>query len=461
MAWYTIRNTQYAIRNTEPMTTQTETAPPAAAPGLAGNLNTSLIAGIVVGFLLRLGGGAAGALLVFYLNRVVSGTGKIDPAVIAWLTVAYFASEFLLAPIFGSWSDTIGRKPFLLVGPIIAALAVQIHPLTTILAVIFFGRVLEGLATSATTPGTLGFLSDVTAGSPALRGRVMGLYELGSLLGIVLGPFLGGRLWDAFGRDGLRLVSVFHVLAALLVFLFIRESRPVPAAAAAPDTGTGVARTHTPGWGERLRAYRGLLALPALWRFAPAWIAINGVVGLWFSHASGVLSRATADPTQLLSGGFNGAQFSNIFLAFGVAFMVGIAFWSNLYGRLRKTDLMIWAVGGTFAVCVVLFAINMRLLGPTGGWWLLPFLFAAIFVESGFTPVALAYLADITEGRVQDRGTVMGLYSVFLALGNVIGAGLGAPLIHLFGFNGLLIGTAVLGAVAGAAVLNLRRSTGD
>ncbi|MDQ2808906.1 MAG: MFS transporter [Chloroflexota bacterium] len=442
------------------MPTQTDTTTTHLTSDLLpGHLNTSLIAGIVVGFLLRVGGGAAGVLLVFYLNRVVSGTGKIDPAVIAWLTVAYFASEFLLAPIFGSWSDTIGRKPFLLVGPLIAAFAVQIHPLTTILAVIFFGRVLEGLATSATTPGTLGFLSDVTAGSPALRGRVMGLYELGSLLGIVLGPFLGGRLWDAFGRDGLRLVSVFPLLAALLVFLFIRESRPVPVPDA--EAVSDAARTHTPGWGERLRAYRGLLALPTLWRFAPAWIAINGVVGLWFSHASGLLSRATADPTQLLSGGFAGEQVSNIFLAFGVAFMVGIAFWSNLYGRLRKTDLMIWSVGGTFAVCVVLFAINMRLLGPAGGWWLLPFLFAAIFVESGFTPVALAYLADITEGRVQDRGTVMGLYSVFLALGNVIGAGIGAPLINTFGFNGLLIGTALLAAVAGAAVFNLRRTTGD
>ncbi len=440
---------------------QAETTSPPVAGTLAGHLNASLIAGIVVGFLLRVGGGAAGVLLVFYLNRVVSGTGKINPSVIAWLTVAYFASEFLLAPIFGSWSDRIGRKPFLLVGPIIAAFAVQIHPLTTILAVIFFGRVLEGLATSATTPGTLGFLSDVTAGSASLRGQVMGLYELGTLLGIVLGPFLGGRLWDAFGRDGLRLVSVFHILAAVLVFFFIRESRPTHATATATPSGAAVTAGHTAGWGEQLRAYRGLLSLRSLWHFAPAWVAINGVVGLWFSHASGLLSRTTADPTQLLSGGFGGAQVSNIFLAFGVAFMIGIAFWSSLYGRLRKTDIMVWAIGGTFAVCVVLFAINMRLLGPTGGWWLLPLLFAAIFVESGFTPVALAYLADITEGRVQDRGTVMGLYSVFLALGNVIGAALGAPLVNAFGFNGLLIGTAALATVAGVAVYTLRRSTGD
>lgn len=430
-------------------TTSAESAVPVTA---AGHLKASLIAGIVVGFLLRVAGGAIGTLLVFYLNRVVSGTGKIEPGVIAAMTVAYFASEFLLAPVFGTWSDRIGRKPFLLIGPLIAAAAVQLHPLTTLLAVIFVGRVLEGLATSATTPSTLGFLSDVTGSSATLRGRVMGLYEMGSLVGIVLGPFLGGTLWDNFGRDGLRLAALVHLLAAALVFFLIKESRP---------HGAEAADGETKGWRAQLRAYRGLLSLRTLWHFAPAWIAINGVVGLWLSHIGGILSREKADPAQLLSGGFSGEQVGHISLAFGIAFILGIAFWSNLYGRLRKTNMMLWSIAATFAVCVVLFGINQRVLGPDGGWWLLPILFAALFVMSGFTPVALAYLADMTEGRVRDRGTVMGLYSVFLALGNVIGAALGAPLISAFGFNGLLIGTALLATIAVAAVLRLRGETGD
>jgi MFS family permease len=431
-------------------TTPAESVAPVTA---AGHLRASLITGIVVGFLLRVAGGAIGTLLVFYLNRVVSGTGKIDPSVIAGMTVAYFASEFLLAPVFGTWSDRIGRKPFLLVGPLIAAAAVQLHPLTTLLAVIFVGRILEGLATSATTPGTLGFLSDVTGGNATLRGRAMGLYEMGSLVGIVLGPVLGGMLWDNFERNGLRLASLVHLLAAALVFFLIKESRPHGAEAA--DDG------ETKGWRAQLRAYRGLLSLRTLWHFAPAWIAINGVVGLWLSHIGGILSRQKADPTQLLSGGFSGEQVGHISLTFGVAFILGIAFWSNMYGRLRKTNMMLGSIAATFAVCVVLFGINQRVLGPDGGWWLLPLLFAALFVMSGFTPVALAYLADMTEGRVRDRGTVMGLYSVFLALGNVIGAALGAPLINALGFNGLLVGTALLAAIAGAAVVRLRAETGD
>ncbi len=451
-------------------TQQTEVAPVPPAPtpsSLREHLNGSLITAIVVGFLLRCASGATGVLLGFYLNRVVSGADQaINPGVIAGLTTAFFVVELLLAPVFGSWSDSIGRKPFLLAGPIIAGLAVQLHPLTTFLWVITIGRLLEGLATSATTPGTLGFLSDMTSGHPALRGRVMGLYELGSLVGIGLGPVVGGRLWDFLKEDGLHWIALLDFLAAVLVLLFIRESRPAHAPAApAAEAGTvteAATVTRTPGWGERLRSYRSLLGLRRLWQFAPAWIAINGVVGLWFNHVTPLLSRGYRSPTQLLQGGWTGAEVSNLFIIFGLSLMVGIYFWSHFYARLRKTNIMLMSIGGALALCVVLFVINMQLLPPPlGTWGLVPLVVVAIFFESAFTPVALAYLADVTEGQVRNRGAVMGLYSVFLALGQVLGATIGVPFIDLFGFNGLLLATVLLVVVAGGAVLHLRRATGD
>jgi predicted MFS family arabinose efflux permease len=153
---------------------------------------------------------------------------------------------------------------------------------------------------------------------------------------------------------------------------------------------------------------------------------------------------------------------SNLFIIFGLSLMVGIYFWSHFYARLRKTNIMLMSLGGALALCVVLFAINMQLMpGPWGGWTLLPLVVAAIFFESGFTPVALAYLADVTESQVQNRGAVMGLYSVFLALGQVLGAMLGVPFIDAFGFNGLLLATVLLVLFAGGAVFRLRRATGD
>ncbi len=429
-----------------------------AVPGmsLAERLNSSLIAGIIVGFLLRCAGGASGVLLGFYLNRVVSArSGAIDPSVIAILTAAFFTVELLLAPVFGSWSDRIGRKPFLLAGPIIAGIAVQIHPLTTLIWVITFGRILEGLSTSATTPGTLGFLSDMTSGHVSLRGRVMGLYELGSLLGIVLGPAVGGQLWDLFHRNGLRMVSLLDLAAALLVIFFIRESRPVTAT-------TGLASAAGKAWRTQVSAFGALLRLPRLWQFAPAWIAVNAVVGLWFSHIAPLLSRTHRQPPQLLVGGWTGEQVGLVFLGFGLAFAGGIWFWSRLYGRMRRTDMMLWSLGGAVVTCLALFGINMQVLpGPLGQWPLVPILFAGLFVESGFTPVALAYLADITEGQVENRGTVMGLYSVFLALGQVLGTAIGAPFVSAFNFNGVLLATGLLILVAGAAVIHLRQTTGD
>ena len=46
-------------------------------------------------------------------------------------------------------------------------------------------------------------------------------------------------------------------------------------------------------------------------------------------------------------------------------------------------------------------------------------LLIGIFAESSFAPAALAYLADISEDAAKDRGLLMGLYSVFLGLGQL------------------------------------------
>src|SRR5437867_7688301 len=163
------------------MVTQDETEAPALEGGVAGHgaprIGTPLKVAIGSSFILRLAGSSTGLLLSSYLALVV----KADANVIGALSAVFFAAELVLAPIFGALSDLRGRKLFLVLGPIAGALAVQIHPLTTIAAIIGIGRLLEGIATAANAPGTLGYLADATSGhgrrSKALRGRVMCLYE--------------------------------------------------------------------------------------------------------------------------------------------------------------------------------------------------------------------------------------------------------------------------------------------
>jgi MFS family permease len=80
----------------------------------------------------------------------------------------------------------------------------------------------------------------------------------------------------------------------------------------------------------------------------------------------------------------------------------------------------------------------------------------ALFVLSGATPAALGLLADVSEGFEEDRSAIMGLYSVFLGLGQVIGALLGGIAATWRGIDGLVVATAVLLAIGIAALLRLR-----
>ena len=76
-----------------------------------------------------------------------------------------------------------------------------------------------------------------------------------------------------------------------------------------------------------------------------------------------------------------------------------------------------------------------------------------LFVLAGATPAALGLLADMSEPYPRDRGAIMGLYSVFLAVGQIIGSLAGGVAADARGIDGLLVVTLVFLAVAAPAAL--------
>lgn len=71
-----------------------------------------------------------------------------------------------------------------------------------------------------------------------------------------------------------------------------------------------------------------------------------------------------------------------------------------------------------------------------------------MLIESAFTPTAVAYLADVAERFATDRGLLMGLCSVFLGLGQLLGNTLGGVFAQAWGFDGLVYLTALLAVIA-------------
>ena len=88
---------------------------------------------------------------------------------------SFFVSELLGALDPGAWSDRYGRKLFIIFGPLFGAVAVLITSVTTVVWLLIFTRLLEGLSTASNAPATLGYIAEATSDSPKLRARIVRL----------------------------------------------------------------------------------------------------------------------------------------------------------------------------------------------------------------------------------------------------------------------------------------------
>ncbi|HTD78752.1 MAG TPA: MFS transporter, partial [Chloroflexota bacterium] len=157
-------------------------------------------------FVLRCASYAAGLLVLVSLGIKSRNETDVTAGMASLVAVTFYASELIGAPLFGAWSDRIGRKPFMILGPVFGGIAAQLMGLTMLIPVLVLVRILQGLSTATAAPATLGFLSAQTARSDSLRGRVMGFYEAATVVGLALGAAVGGKLHDQFGSLAFTMV---------------------------------------------------------------------------------------------------------------------------------------------------------------------------------------------------------------------------------------------------------------
>ena len=439
----------------------------------------SLAAVIVGSLVLRAAGGAMGENIQFYFNAIhaaalssthplrqivaASDLQEISYTVGGIILGAYFASELLGAMVLGAWSDRFGRKLFILLGPLLGAVAVLITSVTTVIWLLVVTRLLEGLATASNAPATLGYIAETTADSPKLRVRISGLFEVATIGGAALGFWLGGWLWHEYGTaarifgipftsPAFAINSLIYLASLAILWVGIQEIRE--------KSHISVRQAVSPI--ETLKEYWALARNPLIASFAPAWIAINAVLGIWTNHSARILTDKIDAGGQLLVGRFNALQAGNIVAVYAGFFILGIVIWSVFFPGIKKTTAMLIGSGGLVASCILISAINhQRSTDSPFTLILAALLVISILVQSAFTPAALAYLADITETQTSSRGAIMGLYSVFLGLGQVIGLSGGGVFIDISGADGMALATGLLGLCAGIFVVRLRGSEAE
>ncbi|MGI8998166.1 MAG: MFS transporter [Candidatus Limnocylindria bacterium] len=427
-------------------------------------MRRSLNAVLIGTFTLRFSTGLTGALLVYYLADLeVFGAGReVTAFEVGLLTATFYLAELILSPIFGMLSDRMGSRPVMQFGPIFGAVAVVMTALTTDLFLLGGTRWLEGAAAAASIPSILGYIALATSHDEGLRGRTVAQFEAATLAGIGIGLVAAGGLWALLDRNAFYLNAVLYGVSFLIYRYGVTESREGTSAETrgemeevGADGVGGVAR------GFNLGRYRSVLTSRSVWLLAPTWIAVNAFIGAWTSQSIFQLvdERKPGFEDQLLMGGFEPVQVS---IGLGVAmvvFFAGLFYWGNRFKRFRRTTIMaIGVAGGLLMVAAVVGLNHSESWGTVSRMALGLVAAGGLFVLAGATPAALGMLADISEEHPEDRGVIMGLYSVFLAVGQIVGSLAGGGAAEWLGVDGLLLASAGLLVVAFVPLRWLRGS---
>jgi len=405
-------------------------------------------------FTLRFSTGLTGAMLATYLAKLPQfhpEAPPIDAVTVGVMAATFYLAELVLSPFFGILSDRLGHHRVMLWGPVFGAVAVVMTALTGNLVILGITRWLEGASTAASIPSILGYIAIATAGNEALRGRAAARFEAATLAGLGAGFIVAPKLFEALGPTAFLLNAGFYGVSLAIYFFGVKD--PV-------GEREAVARAHTP-----LKRYVELVTHSHVWLLAPTWIAVNAAIGLWFSQSLFQFQKADPRfPDQWLLQGFTANQITLGALVIAAIFGAGIIWWGNRFDRWRRTTIILLGVFGGMALAGAGMLVNHTAAGAGSDPLLAGLVIVAalvfaggLFVLAGATPAAVGLLADVSEQFPGDRGAIMGLYSVFLGVGQIGGALLGGLAAEWRGMDGLLIGTGLLLAIALLPLQQLRR----
>lgn len=127
------------------------------------------------------------------------------------------AFEFLFNPTVGCWSDAHGRRPTLLVGPVVCAATGVVYALAPQgLPIIAFARVVgNGCNAISGSTTTLAALTDVCKGDQKMMTEALAMFGTWVGLGVIVGPAIGGAILARWGDKavyaGRAAFSVAHL----------------------------------------------------------------------------------------------------------------------------------------------------------------------------------------------------------------------------------------------------------
>ncbi|KAL9086637.1 MAG: hypothetical protein Q9159_004046 [Coniocarpon cinnabarinum] len=140
------------------------------------------------------------------------------------LSTAFYMLSMSIFPLWwSSFSETSGRRAVYIISFSTSIIWNVLAAESSSIGMLIAMRILSGGSAAAVQAVGAGTVADIW--EPCRRGRAMGLFYLGPLMGPLLAPIIGGGLTDAFGwRSTQWFQAAYGVLIFLLILCFLPET---------------------------------------------------------------------------------------------------------------------------------------------------------------------------------------------------------------------------------------------
>ena len=335
--------------------------------------------------------------------------------------------QLISTPLWGRYSDALGRKPILIMSLFGSVLAYLWLAYADTLLSLLLARALGG-AMSGNLAAAFAYATDVT--EPKNRARGLGIVSSAFGLGFAVGPPLGGFLGtNADGSATLHdpaLASAVLAVVALLGTLFLLNESLPPA----------------------LRKPLGRVALPAAspaTNRSPFAVLVGNPVLVRLMIAALVVAiggTVMQSVYQFWGRDLFGLSLKDVGIQFMVFAVLSATGQAGLVGPLarrfgEKKVALLATVGAT---------IGLLLFGIATQQWLVWIALMVLGVSLGvFTPSVTSLVSFQADPR--QRGAVMGAFNSASSLGRIVGPALAGPIYFSFGHSAPFLAAAVLTAI--------------
>ena len=391
-----------------------------AVARVRGDERLLVISGSTV--LVMAGQGVVGPVLPLYARDF-----GVSTAVVGLTFTAFGLARLLLNIPAGLWADRAGRRFLLVSGPLITSIGMIGSGLAPNIWALLGWRLAAGAGSALYMTGAQIYLIDIAADDQ--RARYIATNQGALLLGVSVGPAVGGLLADAYGlRVPFLVVGAGAAVTAVYSFLRLPETKGTTQ----PHDHDKLEVDQTVDVGTVTGTTTRDLVL------SRQFVAVGLVSFAIFSLRSGF--RQTLVPISAADRfGFDTGDLGLLFTGLGVIglILIGPAGWiADRFGRKPA----IVPNGYIAAVGVVVTALS------GSAWWFIVGLMLTAVGTGVSGPAPAAFVADIAPAEL--RGSAMGLYRTWGDLGLVLAPVLSGALADVTSFPTAMISLALITAAA-------------